>query len=182
MTMPGADKALCTRFGDGRLSGNDCFHRKCHRGDSPHHFFGPTKPLTSHFHEVYRRTVTEWGIEMIDSFKSALARVQTDYDFYIGCQTDPDATLADYDLSSDERAALSDPDLLADVLKTRLRPRNARSITVKISGTHDWVNRTKKPPKKTNAARIQREVAAIGQASTDEERTSAAVRLMELIG
>jgi hypothetical protein len=119
---------------------------------------------------------------MIESFKAALARVQTDYDFYIGCQTDPDATLAGYDLSPDERQALSNPDLLADVLKKGVRPRNAPSITVKISGTHDWVNRTKKPPKKTDAARIQREVAAIEQASTDEERARAAVRLMELIG
>jgi hypothetical protein len=119
---------------------------------------------------------------MIESFKSALARVQTDYDFYIGCQTNPDATLADYDLSTDERLALSDPDLLAEVLKKSVKPRNAPSITVKISGTHDWVNRTKKPPKKTNAVRIQREVEAIERANTDEERTKAAIRLMELIG
>ena len=119
---------------------------------------------------------------MIESFKAALARVQTDYDFYIGCQTNPDATLAGYDLSLDERRALSNPNLLADVLKKGVRPRNAPSITVKISGTHDWVNRTKKPTKKTDAARIQREVAAIEQASTDEERTRATVRLMELIG
>jgi hypothetical protein len=119
---------------------------------------------------------------MIEGFKAALARVQTDYDFYIGCQTDPDATLADYALSPDERLALSNPDLLAEVLKKGVGSRNARSITVKISGTHDWVNRTKKPPKQTNAAQIQREVAAIEQASTDEERTRAAVRLMELIG
>ena len=118
---------------------------------------------------------------MIESFKAALARVQTDYDFYIGCQTDPDATLADYDLSPDERLALSNPDLLAEVPKKGVKPRNAPSITVKISGTHDWVNRTKKP-RKTNAVRIQREVEAIEHASTDEERTEAAVRLMELIG
>jgi hypothetical protein len=119
---------------------------------------------------------------MIESFKAALARVQTDYDFYIGCQTDPNATLADYDLSPDERSALSNPDLLAEVLKKGVKPRNAPSITVKISGTHDWVNRTKKPPKSTNEARIKQEVEAIEHASTDEERTSAAVRLMELIG
>jgi len=118
---------------------------------------------------------------MLESFKAALARVQSDYDFYIGCQTDPDATLAGYDLSPDERSALTDPDLLADVLKKGVKPRNAPSITIKISGRHDWVNRTKKPPKK-NAARIHREVEAIEGASTAEERTKAAVRLMELIG
>jgi hypothetical protein len=119
---------------------------------------------------------------MLESFKAALGRVQSDYDFYIGCQTDPDATLAGYDLSADERSALTDPDLLAEVLKKGVKPRNAPSITVKISGTHDWVNRTKKPPKKTNAARIHREVEAIEGASTEEERTKAAIRLMELIG
>ena len=30
---------------------------------------------------------------MLDSFKAALARIQSDYEFYIGCQTDPAATL-----------------------------------------------------------------------------------------
>jgi hypothetical protein len=119
---------------------------------------------------------------MIESFKAALARVQNDYDFYIGCQTDPDATLTEYDLSADERAALTDPDLLAEVLRKDIKPRNAPSITVKISGTHDWVNRTRKPPKKLNVASIQREVQTIEQAGTNEERTEAAVRLMELIG
>jgi hypothetical protein len=119
---------------------------------------------------------------MLESFKSALARVQSDYDFYIGCQTDPDATLADYDLSPDERSALTDPDQLADVLKRGVKPRNLPSITVKISGTHDWVNRTKKPPTKKSVARIRREVEAIERANTEDERTKAAVRLMELIG
>jgi hypothetical protein len=118
---------------------------------------------------------------MIENFKAALARVQNDYDFYIGCQTDPDATLTEYDLSADERAALTDPDLLAEVLRKDIKPRNAPSITVKISGTHDWVNRTRKP-KKLNVERIQREVQTIEQAGTDKERTEAAVRLMELIG
>jgi len=119
---------------------------------------------------------------MIESFTAALARVQNDFDFYVGCQTDPDTTLAEYDLSADERAALTDPDLLADVLKKNLRPRNAPSITVKISGTHDWVNRTKKAQTNVDAARVQREVQSIEQAGTREERTQAAVRLMELIG
>jgi hypothetical protein len=119
---------------------------------------------------------------MLESFKAALARVQSDYDFYIGCQKDPESTLADYDLSPDERAALADPDRLAEVLRRGIEPRNAPSITVKISGTHDWVNRTKKPPKKTNQAAIRREVEAIERAGSEDERTQAAVRLMELIG
>jgi hypothetical protein len=119
---------------------------------------------------------------MIESFTAALARVQNDFDFYVGCQTEPEATLAEYDLSADESAALTDPDVLADVLKKGLMPRNRPSITVTISGTHDWVNRTTKPQRKVDEARIQREVQTIAEARTDEERTKAAVRLMELIG
>ena len=119
---------------------------------------------------------------MIESFTAALARVQNDFDFYVGCQTDPEATLAEYDLTADERAALTDPDVLADVLKKGLMPRNRPSITVKISGTHDWVNSIKKPQRKGDEARIQREVQTIRDAVTDEDRTQAAVRLMELIG
>jgi hypothetical protein len=114
---------------------------------------------------------------MRERFKAALARVQSDYDFYVGCQIDPDATLADYDLTTDERSALIDPDKLAEVLRPR-----GWGITIKISGSHDWVNRT--GPKKAEAKQedIRREVEAIGLAGTEEERTEAAVRLIELIG
>jgi len=62
---------------------------------------------------------------MIESFKAALARVQTDYHFYSGCQTDPDATLAGYDLSPDERRTLSDPDLYAMIEKALAARRHA---------------------------------------------------------
>jgi len=117
---------------------------------------------------------------MLDSFKAALARIQGDYEFYIGCQTDPDSTLADYDLSADERSALTDPDELARMLKEDLRPRNIPSITVKISGRHDWVNRTTtKPPRQES---VVHEVAAIKAARSDEERTQAALELIQRIG
>jgi hypothetical protein len=117
---------------------------------------------------------------MLDSFKAALARIQSDYEFYIGCQTDPASTLAGYDLSPEERSALTDPGQLATVLKEDLRPSNIPSITVKISGRHDWVNRTpKKPPRQE---RVVHEVAAIKAASSDEERTQAALKLIERIG
>jgi hypothetical protein len=118
---------------------------------------------------------------MLDSFKAALARIQSDYEFYVGCQTDPDSTLAGYDLSPQERSALTDPDELARMLHEDLRPRNIPSITVKISGRHDWVNRT---PKKTTQRQqpVLHEVAAIQAASTDEERTQAALKLIERIG
>ena len=101
---------------------------------------------------------------MLDSFKAALARIQADYEFYVGCQTDPDSTLADYDLTPQERSALTDPDQLAMVLTEDLRPRNIPSITVKISGRHDWVNRT--PKKKAQAETVVQEIAAIRAAGS----------------
>jgi hypothetical protein len=115
---------------------------------------------------------------MLEDFKRALARVQTDYAFYIECQTDPDVALADYDLGPDERSALTDPKKLDDML--------IRSIRITISGTHDWVNRAAPPQKKAmekddRDAMVATEVEAIRQASTDDERTRAAVRLMELV-
>jgi hypothetical protein len=121
---------------------------------------------------------------MINDFKAALARVQDDYDFYLSCRTNPQVALADYDLTAEERAALTDPDQLADVLRKTLMPRNRPSITIKISGTHDWVNRTRKPkpkPPTTQSDEIQREVSVIRGAGSSQERTDAAVRLMELL-
>jgi len=117
---------------------------------------------------------------MLESFTAALARIQSDYDFYIGCQTDPAVTLAGYDLSPEERAALSDPAVLEGLLKEDLRPRNIPSITIKISGRHDWVNRT--PKKQARDDPVVREVAAIRAAGSDRERTEAVLRLVERLG
>jgi hypothetical protein len=114
---------------------------------------------------------------MATDFETALARVQSDFEFYIGCQTAPESTLAEYQLSADERATLTNPDKLAEALK----PRGWR-ITIKISGTHDWVNRTGPKKPKPTQQHIRREVEAIEQARTEDERTEAAVRLMDLIG
>jgi hypothetical protein len=123
---------------------------------------------------------------MLEDFKRALARVQSDYGFYIDCQVKPASALAGYDLSPDERSALSDPEKLADVLKRGVGISRIPSITVKISGTHDWVNRAgsvnKAVEEADRDAKVALEVEAIERASTDEERTEAAVRLMELIG
>jgi hypothetical protein len=94
--------------------------------------------------------------------------------------------LAGYDLSPDERSALVDPEKLAGLLRGGIGVARLPSLTIKISGTHDWVNRTR--PKKTlmeaddHDAKVATEVDAITKASTDEERTGAVVRLMELIG
>ena len=117
---------------------------------------------------------------MSDSFTVVLARIQSDYEFYIGCQTDPGSTLAGYDLTPEERSALSDPDRLARMLQEDLRPRNIPSITIKISGRHDWVNRT--PKKHARQQPVVREVAAIKAAVSDEERVQAALTLIERIG
>ena len=117
---------------------------------------------------------------MLESFTAALARIQSDYDFYIGCQTDPAATLAGYDLSPEERVALSDPAVLEGLLREDLRPRNIPSITIKISGRHDWVNRTKKTQARQEP--VVREVAAIKAAGSDQERTEAVLKLVERLG
>jgi hypothetical protein len=123
---------------------------------------------------------------MLEDFKRALARVQSDYGFYIDCQANPAAALAGYDISPDERSALIDPEKLADVFKRGIGVYKLPPITIKICGTHDWVNRAGQ----RNAAmedtdrdaRVANEVDAIRRASTREERTDAVVRLMELIG
>jgi hypothetical protein len=124
---------------------------------------------------------------MLDDLKRALVRAQGDYGFYIDCQTNPAAALAGYDLTAGERSALTDSEKLSDMLMRgigilELRP----SLTVKISGKHDWVNATKKKTTKMEAdereADIATEVAAIRQAQSPEQRTRATLRLMELIG
>jgi hypothetical protein len=123
---------------------------------------------------------------MLEHFRRALARVQSDYGFYIDCQTNPAAALAGYDLSPGERSALSDPGVLATVLTEGVGTGRLAAIKVTISGKHDWVNRaapSDAPGDQADRdAMIAVEVEAIRRASTDDERTEAAVRLMELIG
>jgi hypothetical protein len=121
---------------------------------------------------------------MLDDFKRALARVQSDYAFYIDCQTNPAVALAGYDLSPEERSALSDPEQLAGVLKGGI---GINRLRITISGTHDWVNRTRTTKKAEMSdvgrdAKVATEVEAIKTASTHEERTGAVLRLMEAIG
>jgi hypothetical protein len=118
---------------------------------------------------------------MLDDFKRALARVQSDFGFYIDCQTSPAVALAGYDLTTDERSALIDPEKLAAVLKRGVGVVNMRpSITIKICGTHDWVNAVKVDA--AVADDRDAKVLAVKRASTDDERTGAVVRLMEVIG
>lgn len=123
---------------------------------------------------------------MLEDFKRALARVQSDFGFYVECQANPAVALAGYDLSADERRALTDPERLAEVFRPGAGVLNLRpSITIKISGSHDWVNRAATKTAMADVdgeAGVATEVEAIKRARTDEERTGAAFRLMELIG
>jgi hypothetical protein len=116
-----------------------------------------------------------------DDFKAALARVQSDYAFYIQCQADPVTALADYSLSPEERATLCDPQRLAESLK-RGNDMRLPTITIKISGTHDWVNRAPRPPKKDVGELTAREVESVKQADNDAERRESTLRLMQLLG
>jgi hypothetical protein len=122
---------------------------------------------------------------VLDDFKRVLARVQRDFGFYIGCQTNPAVALAGYDLSPGERRALGDPDTLAEMLRSGIGLSKLRPVTVKISGSHDWINRaaTMSPAHTAeHEAKVAGEVDTIRLAGTDRERTGAVVRLMELIG
>ena len=128
---------------------------------------------------------------MLEDFKKALARVQSDYGFYIGCQTNPALALAGYDLSRGRAVGVQRPrDARRHAEARDRRSRNLRPITVKISGKHDWINRA--VPVNLEMAAIEKadrdaKVARRGRgdqagAGTDDERTGATVGLMELIG
>lgn len=78
---------------------------------------------------------------MLDDFKRALARVQSDYDFYVECQASPATALTGYDLSPEERSTLLDPEQLAAALEKGIGVHKLPPITIKICGTHDWINR-----------------------------------------
>ena len=119
---------------------------------------------------------------MLDDFKSALARVQRDFGFYIGCQTNPAAALAGYDLTPDERRAFVDPDALAGMLRGGI---DVSRLKITISGTHDWINRAAVATPAVAAdhdAKVASEVGAIRSAGSERERTGAVLRLLELLG
>ena len=90
---------------------------------------------------------------MVGDFSKVLARAQTDYDFYIECQRDPDGALSGFDLSPEEHAALSDPQMFADALARGGDLGLPTGVKITISGTHDWVNRTAPPPGAPTAMR-----------------------------
>jgi hypothetical protein len=116
---------------------------------------------------------------MLDDFKRALARIQSDYGFYIDCQANSTVALAGYDLTADERSALTSAEKLADVFREGAA---ILKLVVTFVGKHDWVNRAVQRDELTLDARVASEVEAIRRADTGKERTDAAIRLMELIG
>jgi hypothetical protein len=89
---------------------------------------------------------------MIEDFKLILARVQSDYDFYVRLQENPEHSLATYDLTDEEREVLLDPDKLGQVLSGVVPEPGgegsepAFKITITICGTHDWFNPTNVSP------------------------------------
>lgn len=121
---------------------------------------------------------------MLEDFKRVLARVQSDYGFYIDCQVRPEVALAGYDLSAEERSALR-----GDGLAAALNGIRVSGVRITIAGTHDWVNAAGTDPdvtvKKLVAHRgeeITGAVTAVREARSEHERSEAAVRLMELLG
>jgi hypothetical protein len=119
---------------------------------------------------------------VLEDFKRALARVQSDYGFYVDCQANPAVALAGYDLTADERSTLTDRQKLAEALQGGIGVALRPSLTIKISGSHDWVNRARTTTTKMAEADLDTEIASIKEARTREERTGATLRLMELIG
>lgn len=124
---------------------------------------------------------------MIDDFIRVLARVQSDYGFYIGCQTNPAGALRDYVLTTDEYEALLDPEKLREMLDNSALENKPTALVITFSGRHDWVNRTRPVRFSANTnmaehdAQVSHEIEAIRQAGTHEERTAAALRLLTVI-
>jgi hypothetical protein len=123
---------------------------------------------------------------VLEDLKRALARVQSDYGFYVDCQTNPAVALAGYDLTADERSTLTDPEKLAEALQGGIGVALRPALTVKISGSHDWVNRARATKTSMAGVDLDAEIASgvesVKKARTREERTGATLRLMELIG
>ncbi|MFJ9729555.1 hypothetical protein ACIRP3_43230 [Streptomyces sp. NPDC101209] len=114
-------------------------------------------------------------------FQAALARVQRDYAFYIHCQLDPATALTGYSLSPEEQATFRDPQRLADALQERTSMR-LPSITIKISGTHDWINAAATSNREDIDEVIAHAVESVKRSENVDERRDSTLRLMRLIG
>lgn len=119
---------------------------------------------------------------MLDDFKRALARVQSDFSFFVDCQVNPAVALAGYDLTADERSALTDAEKLADVLN-----KGISKLVITFKGKHDWVNRTTTRKMVDGSADADRQARLIGAARAvkgarnDDDRMQSALAMMELM-
>jgi hypothetical protein len=124
---------------------------------------------------------------MTEDFIRVLARVQSDYGFFIGCQTNPAVALRDFALNSDEYETLVDPQKLRAMLDDGALENKPKRLIITFKGKHDWINKTKPKTSTTNRdavehqAQVSHEIEAIRQARTPEERAAAAVRLLTVI-
>jgi len=118
---------------------------------------------------------------MKGDFRAALARAQSDYEFYVQLHRDPATALAGWSLDPDERATLLDPQRLAEALQRR-RATGRPAITIKISGSHDWVNRAAPQREDEVSEMVAHEVAAVQRAENEDERRESTLRLIQLIG
>lgn len=125
------------------------------------------------------------GDKMLQDFMRVLARVHSDFGFYVGCQASPEATLGEYSLDVAEREAIARPEKMAELLGERGGLFALPRITITISGKHDWVNRAQMSADEVNPSERERgigaQVQAIRDAGSREERREAAVRLMGLL-
>jgi hypothetical protein len=119
---------------------------------------------------------------VLSDFKRALARVQSDFAFFVDCQANPAVALAGYDLTTEERMALTDAERLADVLT-----KGMSRLVVTFKGKHDWVNRSKPSHMADGSAEVDRQARLLGaaravkRARNHDERMQAAVAMMELM-
>jgi hypothetical protein len=113
----------------------------------------------------------------MSDFTAVLDRVQGDYAFYVRLQSDPESALAEYELSADERAALADPKLFADALEHTF----PASITIKISGRHDWVNRQPKRKPSPRTQLIEGEAQIVLSAENATIRRASVLRLIQAL-
>ncbi len=119
---------------------------------------------------------------MQDDFRTALARVQSDYAFYVSVLSDPETALADYSLTTEERLALTDPDRLTDAFTKGNKAFRLPTITITISGSHDWVNRAAPKKDQPTEQLIAHQVETVKSAVGDEERDRSALRLIQMLG
>ena len=74
--------------------------------------------------------------------RKVLLRVQRDDEFYQQLRRDPNVALSEYSLTAEEREAIirQDQSLYRFLVPSVSIPERAVSITITITGEHDWFN------------------------------------------